>query len=413
MVGRMIICCLLFSLSATAQTMVDSVGVDSGRWMVDSGSVEGVSKKRSVLDLVHRLQQFLDEKARKKVDPGYIEVPEKPWRVIARYKENMVDADCWNHIDYPGTDESSDWQMCFEPPIASSIGIWVGYRGTGIGLSKSLTKNAGRYYSISTTGARYGLNFRLRRFNTSDVTLLGSDFKGGKKVEDYSLDTVMATPVWIRSVYVNGYWVLNGRRYSQAAAYNQSVIQRRSAGSLLLGATWYQSSMDYSEGNVAYVLLSGGTGRIKVHQGNIGVGYGYNWVPLRGLVLNLMAMPTVSVYNRVKVYKYDCNFDLSPKEDTDNYGKYDPETRLWANGKRYKPAMMYKEGDDVYYGEAGSETDYSWLRLNVDVRLGIAYNWSNYFIGIQSQFNNFNYRKDSNKVNIYDAYARLSVGVRL
>ena len=37
MVGRMIICCLLFSLSATAQTMVDSVGVDSGRWMVDSG----------------------------------------------------------------------------------------------------------------------------------------------------------------------------------------------------------------------------------------------------------------------------------------------------------------------------------------------------------------------------------------
>jgi hypothetical protein len=92
----MIICCLLFSLSATAQTMVDSGGVDSGRWMVDSGSVEGVSKKRTVVDLVHRLQQFLDEKARKKVDPGYIEVPEKPWRVIARYKENMVDADCWN-----------------------------------------------------------------------------------------------------------------------------------------------------------------------------------------------------------------------------------------------------------------------------------------------------------------------------
>ena len=67
----------------------------------------------------------------------------------------------------------------------------------------------------------------------------------------------------------------------------------------------------------------------------------------------------------------------------------------------------------MYDGEAGSETYYSWLRLNVDLRLGIAYNWSNYFIGIQSQFNNFNYRKDSNKVNIYDAYARLSVGVRL
>ena len=74
---------------------------------------------------------------------------------------------------------------------------------------------------------------------------------------------------------------------------------------------------------------------------------------------------------------------------------------------------MYKEGDDVYYGEIGSETDYSMLRFNLDLRLGIAYNWGNYFIGIQSQYNNFNYKKDTNKVNIYDAYARLSLGVRL
>ena len=30
----------------------------------------------------------------------------------------------------------------------------------------------------------------------------------------------MPAPVWIRSVYINGYYVFNGRRYSQAAAYN-------------------------------------------------------------------------------------------------------------------------------------------------------------------------------------------------
>ena len=63
--------------------------------------------------------------------------------------------------------------------------------------------------------------------------------------------------------------------------------------------------------------------------------------------------------------------------------------------------------------ETGSETDYSMLRLNVDLRLGIAYNWSNYFIGLQAQFNNFSYKKDKCKVNLFDAYARLSFGVRL
>jgi len=50
---------------------------------------------------------------------------------------------------------------------------------------------------------------------------------------------------------------------------------------------------------------------------------------------------------------------------------------------------MMKQQVDSW--EIGSENEYSMLRLNVDLRLGIAYNWSNYFIGVQAQFNNFNY----------------------
>ena len=224
----------------------------------------------------------------------------------------------------------------------------------------------------------------------------------------------MPSAVWIRSVYVNGYYVFNGRRYSQAAAYNQSVIQRRSAGSLLLGATWYQSSFDYSDIVNGYFMIFGdGISRIKVHQANLGVGYGYNWVPLRGLVVNAMVMPTVSVYNRVKVYKYDFNYYLAPQEPVDDYGEWDKETKLWANGKEDKPLTMMKKGaNDIYYWDEGSETSYSALQLNLDLRLGIAYNWSNYFIGLQGQYNNFIYKKDKAKVNIFDAYARIALGVR-
>ena len=53
------------------------------------------------------------------------------------------------------------------------------------------------------------------------------------------------------------------------------------------------------------------------------------------------------------------------------------------------------------------------FRLNLDLRLGIAYNWKNCFIGIQAQYNNFHYKNDHCKVNIYDAYAHMSFGVRL
>ena len=394
MKGRIIICCLLCTLKISAQS--DSTV--------------------SIMDRFHQLQQYLDNKAKSKVDPSYIEVPDKPWRVILRYKENAVDVDYKHSADFPDTHERIEWQLCFEPPVASSIGFWVGYRGLGFSYAKSLTKNAGRYYSFSSTGAKYGINFRLRRFQTKDANFSAAAYKDGQMDgEPYDTAFSMPSPVWIRSVYVNGYYVFNGRRYSQAAAYNQSVIQRRSAGSLLLGATWYQSSFDYADiANGYFMIFGDGTSCIKVHQANLGVGYGYNWVPLRGLVVNAMAMPTISVYNRVKVYNYDFNYYLGPEDPVDDYGEWDKETRLWANGKKDKPLTMLKQGDDdIYYWDEASQTSYSALQLNLDLRLGIAYNWSDYFIGLQAQYNNFIYKKDQTKINIFDAYARIAFGVRL
>ena len=400
----MIICCLLFSLNAAAQEQetIDSISTQES--------------KPNLMVRLHQLQEFLDTKAKAKVDPHYIEVPNKPWRVILRYKENAVDVDYTHSVDFPGYNEHADWNLCFEPPVASSIGFWVGYRGTGFSYSKSLTKNAGRYYSFSTTGAKYGFNFRLRRFNTTDATFSTTERNLDTGVETRKDTTFnMFAPVWIRSVYLNGYYVFNGRRYSQAAAYNQSVIQRRSAGSFLLGATWYQSSFDYSDiSNFLFMIIGHGIYRAKVHQANLGVGYGYNWVPLRGLVVNAMAMPTVSVYNRVKTYKYEMNYDVSAKEPVDDYGDWNKETRTWANGKAHKPIEMADVNNSQFdYWDIEPDVDYSMFRFNLDLRLGIAYNWSNYFIGAQAQYNNFNYKNDNGKVNIFDAYARLSFGVRL
>ncbi len=405
--GLIMICSLLFALNAAGQEQ-DSIAV---------GQTE--QGKTNLMGRVHQVQQFLDNKAKAKVDPRYIEVPDKPWRVIARYKENAVWVDYGNSMEVPENNTRADWSLSFNPPVAASVGVWVGYRGTGLSISQSLAKNAGRYFSFSTTGAKYGFNFRLRRFRTGDTELKATTYTNGVAVYDTITQGDMPAPVWIRSVYANGYYVFNGRHYSQAAAYNQSVIQRRSAGSLLVGATWFQSSFDYSDVyNTIFMMLGNNVGRIKVHQANLGLGYGYNWVPLRGLVVNAMVMPTVSVYNRVKIYKYDFNYALALSgEQPDDYGTWNSETKTWANGKKHKPlGIIETEEDyptDVECWEADSETEYSAFRFNVDLRLGIAYNWRNYFIGLQAQYNNFNYKKDYSKVNIFDAYARLSLGVRL
>ena len=398
------ICSLLLSLHAAAQE-ADSVG--------------GEPPKRFAHTLtgrLHQVQQHLDSSATKKVDPHYIEVPKKPWRVILRYKQNMVDVDYTQSLYFPEYNEHSEWKLHFKPPAASSVGFWVGYRGTGLSYSWSLAKNAGRYFSFSSTGAKYGVNFRLRRFNINETSFTLHDQTEGRPDTTISLEGTMPAPVWIRSAYVNGYYVFNGHRYSQAAAYNQSVIQRRSAGSVLLGATWYQSSFDYSdEDNFFFMLIGNGTHRIKVHQANIGIGYGYNLVPLRGLVVNAMAMPTLSVYNRVKVYKYDFNVNITDEEgQADDYGQWNAETKTWANGKKYKPMLKaLLAGDKIEHWELEPETAYSALHFNVDLRVGIAYNWKNYFVGAQAQFNNFAYRKDGCEVRLFDAYGQVALGMRL
>ena len=390
-----------------------SPAIAVGQEAKESG--DSAQTKSSFMDKLRFVQQYLDNKARKKVDPRFIEVPDKPWRVILRYKVNEVDVDYDNHLE-SGPNDHSEWKLRFEPPMASSIGFWAGYRGTGVSYSYSLAKNAGRYFSVSTTGAKYGFNFRLRRFNTDQATLKIKDYENGDLTMDSTLSGTLPAPVWIRSVYINGYYVFNGRRYSQAAAYNQSVIQRRSAGSFLAGVTWYQSSLDYSDqANCLYIFLSHGIGRIKVHQANIGFGYGYNFVPFRGFVINAMAMPTISVYNRVKAYKYDSNYSLSIGEgETDDYGNWNPQTHTWDNGKSQKPLFMATDNDPMMEcWESGSEIDYSAFHFNLDLRVGMAYNWKNYFIGLQAQYNNFIYKKDDSKVNIFDAYARIALGIRL
>ena len=352
-----------------------------------TGVVPQKTKTEALMEKVQMVKNYLDSTAMAKVDPRYIEVPKKPWRVILRQKNNTV------VVDYDCEKEVGNWGLNFQPPLAKSVGFWLGYRGTGISYSYSLSKNAGRYFSFSSTGASYGFNFRYRRFNIKHATFHATVDEPGEEQKEVSFSDDLDSPVWIRSTYINGYYVFNGKRYSQAAAYNQSVIQRHSAGSLLLGATWYQSSFDYDDiRNFVFVMIGNNVGRIKVHQADIGLGYGYNWVPLKGLVVNGMVMPQLSVYERVKTYQYGFNY------------KNEQIKELVEQEKKLP--------DDIEGWVSGTETDYSALHMNFDLRLGIAYNWSDYFVGLQLQMNNFNYGKNNLKVNIMDAWGRLSAGVR-
>lgn len=64
MIRRIIIGCLLCALTTAAQAQT-------------TDSVSTQQSKSNLMQRLHEVQQYLDDKAKKKVDPHYIEVPDK------------------------------------------------------------------------------------------------------------------------------------------------------------------------------------------------------------------------------------------------------------------------------------------------------------------------------------------------
>jgi hypothetical protein len=91
---------------------------------------------------------------------------------------------------------------------------------------------------------------------------------------------------------VNAYYAFNHRCFSYPAAFMQSYIQRRSAGSFLLAVSGQGQK---AETKAQYVSV------LRVTNIGIGGGYGYNWVPRQHWLLHLSGLPTFTVYSNTSL----------------------------------------------------------------------------------------------------------------
>ncbi|MBR6282915.1 MAG: DUF4421 domain-containing protein [Muribaculaceae bacterium] len=98
---------------------------------------------------------------------------------------------------------------------------------------------------------------------------------------------------------IDAFYFFNYKRYAHSAAYNYSKIQRRSAGSFLLGMQYSKQEMTFDMAKLPAELrehLSDSAGfklNYTMKDYAINVGYAYNWVPKRNWLINVMASPSV------------------------------------------------------------------------------------------------------------------------
>jgi hypothetical protein len=177
----------------------------------------------------------------------------------------------------------------------------------------------------------------------------------------------------------NVYYIFNHRRFSYPAAFSQSTMQRKSAGTFKLGFsfTHHKVSLDDEKVNPAltpYIDPSLFFNTVKYNDYSINFGYAYNWVFAKNFLFCVSLSPGLA-YN-----------------------------------------VTYYNADNI---AAGSTTEqdtqfrhFSLDKLNIDfiTRLALVYNNNKYFAGMSFRFHSFDYKNRHVNMNNSFAYLHFYLG---
>ena len=243
----------------------------------------------------------------------------------------------------------------------TTMSIGASYRGISAAVAINPAKMKGLYkdyeFNLNYYSSRLSLDFSYQRSET-----LAGDFTGDRG--DLRLESGEAL---LKVLNIAGYYTFNHRRFSYPAAFTQSYIQRRSAGSWLAGISYQGGSIKTTDDLKA---RNPNAPDVRIYIGHVGIGggYGYNWVPSKKWLLHLSILPTVVVYNR---------------------------NNMTVNGER-------------------KEAQHMRLNMLFNERAAVVYNFSpRYFASLTAVVNNSVFKDDNVTVNQNKWRARASFGMRL
>ena len=362
-------------------------------------SISQMMAQGGVISLIKKVGTLIDTMSVRGVDRRYIEAPEKPWQLIVRGNVNQTIVSMNTKGVIEGMEYDAKPSLRTEP--AQYVGLWAGYRGYGLGYTVNVGGDKGNYFTIGATGGSFGINVRIHSFDNSSPNLnFDSDILSDMNKDEWR-EVKLIDPIHVNTLIADGYYMFNGKKFSYAAAYDQSVIQKRSAGSLMAGLMYNYTNIDYSSkynGDIIYLME--GLGRVKLWQGSVGVGYAYNWVPARGLLVNVMAMPMLTFVNKIKAYGYATNVEELMEDPI-----------FWSD-------ISNEEWDEWFYKNLqitpmGDMTFNSGLTFSFDGRVSLTYNFGRCFFSAYGQFNNIRYSHNSTSGYLNDWFVNTSFGIRL
>ena len=199
-----------------------------------------------------------------------------------------------NSVRARGTVRDVHFKSYLSTSHKTTISIGGAYRGLAASYSINPAKLKGFYDDYELNISYYASRFCI------DASYQRSSSLSGDMTFGENTLRMQREEANLKVFNITGYYVFNHRRYCVSAAYNQSYIQRRSAGSWLAGLSYQGGHIRTSDERKE---LRPDDPDISIYVGHLGIGggYGYNLVIGKKWLLNLTLLPTFVVYNRNKL----------------------------------------------------------------------------------------------------------------
>ena len=220
-------------------------------------------------------------------DTNYVTRPEG--RLTLKVRMNQTG----NSFHAKGTVNDIDSKADLKTSHKTTFSLAGIYRGIGIGVAINPAKWKGIYedyeFNLNYYSSKISLDFSYQRSES-----MAGDIRRGDRIQQME-----SGDITLKVVNLAGYYTFNHRHFSYPAAFTQSYIQRRSAGSWLAGISYQGGSIKTRD---ALKERNPNAPDVRIDVGHIGIGggYGYNWVLGKKWLLHFSMLPTFVVYNRNK-----------------------------------------------------------------------------------------------------------------
>ncbi len=192
-----------------------------------------------------------------------------------------------NSIHARSTRDGINTKADLKTDLKATLSLGINYQGITAGVAINPAKLKGKNKDFEMNLNAYSNKFSLDASYQLSKTFAGDEVRDGT---NYHL---AAGFVETKMLNVSGYYTFNHRRFSYPAAFTQTYIQKKSAGSWLIGYSYQSGRIKTTDERPENIPEA----RIFIGHFGIGGGYGYNLVLGKKWLFHASFLPTLVLFN--------------------------------------------------------------------------------------------------------------------